>query len=204
MIPESKRRVDVHVLTVQEHARYQRACFDSLSRERINLHVLKGHDKDIGKGRYEGFRQGEAEFVAYVDDDCTVKPDAFENCVALLDNHPGVIGVVTNEERISMEGKISVHKPFARLGYAIANMNQLIVWRRELILPYTDYLLECPYRSEHVMVLRTLADGHKYAHFDGAGYVHRNHLIQPYRGNPPCEKYKGEMADLQTRARANR
>ena len=204
MLPQ-ENRVDVHVLKVAAHARYHRECFASLLREPINLHLLDGSEGDIGQGRYEGFRQGEAEFVSYVDDDDYVKPGVFRKCVDLLDARPEAIGVVTNEERVWENGEVFyTHRPIVMDGYVHANLHQLKVWRRELILPYTEFMLECPYRSEHIMVMRTLADGHRYVHLDEVGYVWRNYPTQSHRGNAPCEKYRGEIAELQRRARANR
>jgi hypothetical protein len=77
--------IDVHILHLPDSRRDWLAnAIGSLTGERVNLYVVPGHRGDIGAGRRDGFAQGTAPYVSFVDADDWIVPRIFDEIIPLL------------------------------------------------------------------------------------------------------------------------
>ena len=94
-------RVDVHVLYCYEPVRWIDDALISLAAEPVNVHLCKGIKGKVGLARANAFRNGNAEYVAFVDADDTVVPGAFDAALAVLDSRPEVVATYCDIQLIN-------------------------------------------------------------------------------------------------------
>ena len=81
----TKARIDVHLLTLNEPAKWREACIASLTGAPIQLHILPGIPGRIGKARAAGYTQGILPLVSYVDPDDRYEASAFTRLADAMD-----------------------------------------------------------------------------------------------------------------------
>ena len=143
--------VDVHILTLPERTHWLEECLVSLTNEPINIHLVGGVHHHVGKGRIQGFSQGTAEWVSFVDDDDLVLPGAFLAIESAIEEFPEARAVFTREELINDQGAVikearpipdRFNKPhlFSLLRWD----HHLMVFHRETLQPYLKDLEHFP------------------------------------------------------------
>ena len=88
---QATARADVHVLHCYEPPEWIDACLRSLESEPVNVHLCAGIQGKVGLAKANAFRQGTADYVAFVDADDEVMPGAFDAALAILDSRPEVV-----------------------------------------------------------------------------------------------------------------
>lgn len=128
-------RIDVHMLVLgTEREDWKAQALASIPREVCSVHIVDGIRGDLGRARINGYRQGNCEYVSFVDPDDWVEPDTFERCLSYLDNNR-VCGVVTEE---------IVHDYFRNIVYRTRYKHGLSVYRREWIERFYPYFEKVP------------------------------------------------------------
>ena len=101
--------IDVHVLhSPNENQIWWRQCNESLKGHPINVYHVRGIEGDMWTSRLKGFSQGDARYVSFVDPDDIVAPQAFAECLSILENDDSIGGVYTNSEIINEDGNVIV------------------------------------------------------------------------------------------------
>jgi hypothetical protein len=173
--------VDLHILT---HAGTNPDWLDqalaSCQGQPVNVHVIPNTDS-VGSGRVLGFSQGHAEWVAWLDSDDWLLPNAVESCLDALAHRPDAVGAFTDEVRMrdgvqvgtgdsTGTGPWCPTRQLTRISYA----RHLVVMRRAIVMPLLPIMSQHARLSEYV--LRGLAVQYgPWLHVERDGYVHREH-----------------------------
>lgn len=131
--------IDVHVLHSQhEYQPWWEQCLQSLQNQPINIFELDGIPGDIRQARYNGFTQGTAPYVSFVDPDDFVYPDTYQKCLEELQLNPHVCGVYTMSHVIRDDQVDLMHeyRPWSLELHStnICEVHQVTVMKRELVL----------------------------------------------------------------------
>lgn len=131
--------IDVHIAHMPgENKEWWEQCQHSLVGEPINIHNINGIDKDIKQTRYNGFLQGTAPYVSFVDPDDYVLPGGFDKCLETIQqSSENVCAVYTTSKHLYNDqlknGKTYV--PWSK--YVLSDprrIHQLIVYKRDLLM----------------------------------------------------------------------
>lgn len=122
--------LDCHILV---RPNQNKAWFDemmsTMEGQECNIHFVPGYDRDLPRGRLEGFLKGTAKYQTYVDDDDQVMPGAMRRITEEMDLLD-VDSVFTLEE-VHKDGKC-IH---------IAGGHHIWAVKRATLAPYLpDYL----------------------------------------------------------------
>lgn len=178
---------DVHIITGPNETtpQWKEECFASLASEPINIHLLPPVPNHIGQARAKGFRLGTAPYVSFVDSDDRIIPGIFQKCIDILNTNSKVDVVWTLEEHIDKEGNIikqvTESEKKERLNDIKNNWNerssrhihQIVVSRREAIVPYFPLLEDWPYLAEKALWISQVHDGLTFHLIPEAGYQWR-------------------------------
>lgn len=135
--------IDVHVLTLpNDRQDWFKQCMMSLKDEPVNVHILDGVVGNIGQARVNGFTQGDAKFVSYVDPDDYVLPGGFAAGIQALEENPSIPCAYTYEYRLGINESIRSYNSFHRAPH------HLLMFRRELIERYFSELVMQKYTPE--------------------------------------------------------
>ncbi len=158
-------KIDVHVLLLPgTDKKLWGECLETLKDEPVNLHILDGIQGHIGKGRYNGFVQGDSPYVSCVDPDDLVIPGAFAACLEALENNPTACGAYTDELIIDMNGEVIKPGIWSKIPWNPLRqlepkyLHHIYVMRRSMVEKYyleilrwrsmTDYVLKCLLSSQ--------------------------------------------------------
>lgn len=155
--------IDVHIVRgPNENPEWWERCTNSLQGHPINVHVVDRVEKDIRAARYNGFSQGTAPYVSFVDPDDYVLPETFEKCLDVIQTSPdNVCGVYTMSNTFNQRSsKIKPLKSYMpwNIDYMRhpSYVHQIVVYKRDILLDvfsknfnripnviYTEYTLHC-------------------------------------------------------------
>ena len=96
--------VDVHIIAGKKE-RWIEECLASLSKEHVNIWFVPRIEGNTAKAREIGFRQGQADYVSFVDPDDRIVPGVFEKCLSAMNADQSLSGVYTDEILIDEQGK---------------------------------------------------------------------------------------------------
>ena len=90
--------IDLHIIHYKEPKWMLDNCLASVKDQHVNIYIVNGtKEYPPYKGRIEGFSRGSAPFMAFVDPDDEVKPEAFERLLEYSAEYDLIYG---NEEVI--------------------------------------------------------------------------------------------------------
>lgn len=124
--------LDVHVLLHNPRLDWQRQCVSSITQAArragfpVAIHQLHGVQGHIGLGRAKGYAMGVYPWVACVDDDDIVLPDAF------LNMRPGL----ESSAKAVSTAEIELRNDMFRQG---SQRHHLIAYRREYVIDHTKW-----------------------------------------------------------------
>lgn len=98
------KRVDVHILTMNEPPSWREQCIASLEGADINLTVQPGILKGLGEARARGFSVGSSKYVSYADPDDIYIPDVFGKLADILDRDPSLAYAYSAQSMILEDG----------------------------------------------------------------------------------------------------
>lgn len=141
--------IDVHILhTPNENQQWRAQCDESLIGHPINTHHIPGIIGDVRQSRRNGFSQGNAPYVSFVDPDDYVEPGVFQRCLDELLAYPSVCGVYTlsNKIIVNADGTESppelLHNfqqwPLPVMG-RLLEIHQIVVMKRECVKYVFDH-----------------------------------------------------------------
>ena len=171
-------RVDVHII---EHPHYDRSesrerLMSQLSEEPVNVHIVKGHPRHIGRGRYDGFMSGSSALCSYVDDDDLIEPGIYTKCLEAFEAESDLDGLCTREVVRDSQGDTCptfMYEYYDRRH--LYDIHHLPVFNRASIAPYLHYLLDLPDGSEHSLWGHMLLNDAKIKHLPEVGYYWHIH-----------------------------
>lgn len=169
--------LDVHIALVQSTPpEWHRQCLRSVCEAaaaapfRVNVHVFDGPMGHIGRVRAQGYGMGSAPWMAYVDDDDYVLPNAFACLAPAMAMNPAVI--FTREIR-DQNG----HQ------YPVDIRHHMAVYRRDIMAGFD-------YEAHPLMVDVKTAE---YASRHGAEDVMEHVYVHRLRLNSPSRLLKREL-----------
>ena len=185
-------RVDVHCIHLPTtDGELWDKCQASLVGEPIHLHLVQGTEGHTGKGRVNGFNQGDSPYVSCVDPDDIVLPGAFQACLDALEEHPEACGAYTDELLIDSRGKVigkgiwsgEPWNPLLQLEPKY--LHHIYVMRRCYVQKYFLEMLKWPKMCEYILKCLLTAHG-PWIHVDRFGYKWRmrpdaSHISIPMR-----------------------
>lgn len=185
--------IDVHVLHLPgENQEWADQCARSLVDEPINVFNLDGIYGDIRQARYEGYKQGTAPYVSFVDPDDFVHPGAFQVCLdAIKGTEYG--GVYTTSYVDNEDGTKCLIHPYRqwtpRLQYSnFCEIHQLAVMRRDLVLQiFEQFYNEMPlvvYHEAYTYMQLSMISNWKAVDFNG--YTWRKRKTGCHATFPTC------------------
>jgi glycosyltransferase involved in cell wall biosynthesis len=147
-------KIDVHILTVPGRDQWLQECLASLGGQPVNVYTVPGVVGHVGRGRERGYRQGDSEWVSFVDDDDLVLPGAFDAMLAAIREFPAARAFFGREEMIDERGNVILRaaadvkrRPYRWIDFA----HHLAVYHRETLYGCLDRFLEIPVRPEQYM-----------------------------------------------------
>jgi len=149
-------RVDIHVVSYSGSASWLKQTLASLEQQPCNVHlVVGGFPGNIGAARACGFRQGNAEYVGFADDDDILAPGIIKTLVDILDQRPDAVGVYTDTRHLHPDGHSDIERkgrpwnPLRQLTYA-PEVTHAKIMRRSAIGPTLRELPRWPTFEEYV------------------------------------------------------
>ena len=162
--------VDVHILLhpTQDRSAKLDPLLEALDKEPVNIHLVTGYDRLIGKGRAEGFRLGTSEVVSYVDDDDEIIEGAFTHILECFAGEPEIDGCCTREEINRHGGEdlwAGTKYPFLYYNKVdCRRIHHITAYNRASIEPYLDQIIDKPTTSEHHLAALLLKDEARIKH----------------------------------------
>ena len=177
-------RIDVHVLYCYEPVRWIDDALISLAAEPVNVHFLKGIKGKVGLARANAFRQGTAEYVAFVDADDAVVPGAFDAALEILDNRLEIVATYCDIQLIDQPDGTGYFKapwtPLAQL-FGPSEVHHLHVMRRSAVEPHLAELEQWDGYEEYTLMGLICQSGQQY-HLPYPWYRFRQHNAYPRAG----------------------
>lgn len=177
-------RIDVHVLYCYEPMRWVDDALISLAAEPVNVHLCKGIKGKVGLARAHAFRQGTAEYVAFVDADDEVVSGAFNAALDILDNRPEIVATYCDVQLIGEPEGVGYFKapwnPLAQL-FGPSEVHHLHVMRRSSVEPHLAELEQWDGYEEYVLMGLICQFGQQY-HIAHPWYRFRQHNTYPRAG----------------------
>lgn len=164
--------IDVHMLLLPEHnVEWKEQALAALP-SWINLFVVGAEIGAIGPQRLKAFRMGSAPYVSCIDPDDWTEPDAFDKCLAALQEH-NYSGVCTREiTHDFLQNKTYItrfkHKTFV--------IKREWMESREALYRYDIYDKDI---VAHPDVVWLPFVGHHWRRYQSAGKKHREKLQTP-------------------------
>jgi hypothetical protein len=154
--------IDLHILnhTAATRPDWWAACLQSAQAAEatglVKLHIVEGTGDSIGANRAAAFRLGSNPFVACLDNDDILLPEALPALLKALADRPEVCGVYSDRMQIDANGKIlftmrrSHWTPDGQLRQQDFP-HHLAVYRREAVLLHLDTIASFKNYSEFVL-----------------------------------------------------
>ena len=156
--------IDLHILNHAAATRpdWWAACLQSAQAAeaagRVTLHVMEATGDSIGANRAAAYRLGHQPFVACLDNDDILLPEALPALLHALAERPEVCGVYSDRMQIDAHGKIlfTMHRshwtPDGQLRQRDHDYpHHLAIYRREAVLPHLDTIATFTNYSEFVL-----------------------------------------------------
>lgn len=156
--------IDLHILNHAASTRpeWWAACLASAQAAEatglVTLHIMEGTGDSIGENRAAAFLCGSQPFVACLDNDDILLPDALPALLKALAERPEVCGVYSDRMQIDASGKVlftmrrspwTPHWQLSNPGFDYPH--HLAVYRREAVLPHLDTIATFKNYSEFVL-----------------------------------------------------
>ncbi len=132
----------------------------------VTLHIMDGTGDHIGANRAAAFQLGNHPFVASLDNDDILLPDALPALLQALADHPEVCGVYSDRMQIDAHGKVlfTKHRSHWTPDWQLQNPSfdfphMLAVYRREAVLPHLDLIATFKTYCEFVLAGRATQFG---------------------------------------------
>ncbi|MFZ4790832.1 MAG: glycosyltransferase [Candidatus Competibacteraceae bacterium] len=143
--------IDLHILNHAASTRpeWWQACLQSAQAAEaaglVTLHIMDGTGDNIGANRAAAYRLGSQPFVACLDNDDILLPDALPALLHALADRPEVCGVYSDRMQIDANGKLMFTMRRGRWMPEGQLRQQdyphmLAVYRREAVLPHLDLI----------------------------------------------------------------
>lgn len=154
--------IDLHILNHAAATRpdWWQACLASAQAAEatglVTLHLMEGTGESIGANRAAAFRLGRQPFVAYLDNDDLLLPEALPALLQALTERPEVCGVYSDRMQIDAHGKVLFtmrRSPWTPDGQLRQQdfPHMLAVYRREAVIPYLDLIASFTNYCEFVL-----------------------------------------------------
>ena len=177
----------MHILSWPGRERWWQQCRESLDGQPINTHIIYCDTEHQGQNRIAGYSQGNAPYVAVLDDDDYLLPGGLTSLLDVLERHPEAVGAYGDEKMIDEAGAFiswgisrgrSWH-PITQLCTFAAPHHPWLM-RRAVVDRYLPELERWPSLVDYVLHALVTQDG-SWLHVDqqdlpeGAGYAWRRH-----------------------------
>lgn len=167
--------IDVHII---QHPSDDRAenierLLKALEFEPVKVHVVKGVYRQIGIGRFNGFRSGEQEIVTYIDDDDDFVPGIFDKILARFEQEPELDALCTREEAFRNGKPLGAPRAHFFKYYEpkhLFALHHMAVFKRKAIEPHLWFIKDVQDGSEHGLWAKLMLDGARIAHLPEVGY----------------------------------
>ena len=156
--------IDLHILNHAAATRpdWWAACLASAQAAEatglVTLHIIEATGASIGANRAAAFRLGSHPFVACLDNDDILLPEALPALLYALAERPEVCGVYSDRMQIDAHGKIlfTMHRshwtPEGQLRQRDYDYpHHLAIYRRAAVLPHLDTIATFKNYSEFVL-----------------------------------------------------
>lgn len=163
--------IDVHILTIPGREQWLSECLQSLKDEPVNAFVVPGIVGNFPESRKNGYAEGSAEWVTYVDDDDRVIPGAFGQLEKAIQENPQYDAFYMYEEAINEAGLV-ISKP-------LKEPHHLIVYPRSFINNNHDVFNS---RNPDSELLKRLPKTPKVICVEVVGYQWRQHRKSNSKG----------------------
>ena len=154
--------IDLHILNHAAATRpeWLQACLQSAQAAEatglVTLHIMDGTGDNIGANRAAAYRLGSQPFVACLDNDDLLLPDALPALLQALAERPEVCGVYSDRMQIDASGKVLFTMRRGRWlpDWQLRQQDyphMLAVYRREAVLPHLDTIATFKTYSDFVL-----------------------------------------------------
>lgn len=152
--------IDVHILDFQSNPKWLEQAVKSLKHPEINVHVISGDfDFSIGKARAHGFRQGDAPYVSFLDNDDFLPNDNrfIDLCLEILEKDLTISQTYTDYFEVDARTEKILgrtNKPAWNPVDSLANPFTILHWhtlRRSAVMPHLALMAEFPTYEEFVI-----------------------------------------------------
>jgi hypothetical protein len=154
--------IDLHILNHAAATRpdWWQACLASAQAAEatglVTLHLMEGTGESIGANRAAAFRLGRHPFVAYLDNDDLLLPEALPALLQALTERPEVCGVYSDRMQIDANGKVlfTMRRSHWTPDYSLRQQDyphMLAVYRRAAVLPHLDTIASFSVYSDFVL-----------------------------------------------------
>lgn len=133
--------IDVHVLHLDNEVNR----LNEFSLPNVNVYHVNGIVGNTMQARINAFRIGTAPYVSYLDPDDHVVPEAFNECLDVLNANSKLAGVYTNSEVIKDNGKKALlYQPhqWSREWHLSRSVpvHPLLIMRRSILMPMLNHI----------------------------------------------------------------
>jgi hypothetical protein len=154
--------IDLHILNHAASTRpeWWQACLQSAQAAEatglVTLHIMDGTSDHIGANRAAAYRLGSHPFVAHLDNDDILLPDALPALLKALAERPEVCGVYSDLTQIDASGKrlFTMRRGRWLPDWQLRQQDyphHLAVYRREAVLPHLDLIATFKTYSDFVL-----------------------------------------------------
>ena len=179
--------IDVHIIKPLHHHDltdiWLDQCLASIENEPINVFYVDPVKDDIRQARRNGFEQGDAPYVSFVDPDDYIIPGGFDVCLKHIND--AVCGVYTTSNRLIGNDLIPIHqfRPYEQsiILNNLIEIHQLVVMDRKIVNhvlnTYYDYIPPIVLEAPCLYALMSMFK--PWLAIDHVGYVWRQHNFNP-------------------------
>lgn len=112
-----------------------------------SVHVVESQSTNIGARSAAGFAIGHHPYVAYLDNDDILLPEAIPAMLDVLDNNPELCGVYSDNQQIDADGAVMFERKRAAWS-AVAQLckadypHHLAIYKRSAVMPFLPMIAE--------------------------------------------------------------
>lgn len=111
----------------------------ALSKHPVNIHIAPAILGDIRAARLSAYRNGDAEYVSFIDPDDTVIDDSYARCLGHVADNPNLIGCYTTmTTRYRGRDTVQARAPWNKHTFINHGFNRVFIIRREILLDVLD------------------------------------------------------------------
>ena len=184
--------IDLHILNHEPSTRpdWWQECLASAKAAESSgtcvLHVVDGVGDSIGANRADAFRLGDQRFVAWLDNDDVLVPEAIPAMMKVFADRPEVCCVYSDHSQIDATGRtlFTRHRGPWTPEFQLRHddfPHMLAIYRREIVMPCLDVVASFADYSEFVLSGLAIKSG-VFAHCPVVAYKRReNNYYVNYR-----------------------